>query len=38
VFHPETGGVLAGPPPRPLPRIELSEANGILYAVQETPG
>lgn len=37
VFHPETGGVLAGPPPRPLPRIELREDGGMLYAVRETP-
>jgi nitrite reductase/ring-hydroxylating ferredoxin subunit len=37
VFHPETGGVLAGPPPRPLPRIALSQEDGVLYALQETP-
>jgi Rieske Fe-S protein len=37
VFHPETGDVLAGPPPRPLPRIALREENGMLYAVEETP-
>ncbi|HEY9450531.1 MAG TPA: ubiquinol-cytochrome c reductase iron-sulfur subunit [Gemmatimonadaceae bacterium] len=36
VFHPETGDVLAGPPPRPLPKIELHEENGVLYAVSET--
>ena len=37
VFHPETGDVLAGPPPRPLPRIELREEDGMLYALRETP-
>lgn len=37
LFDPETGGVLAGPPPRPLPRIALREENGMIYAVQETP-
>jgi Rieske Fe-S protein len=36
VFHPETGDVLAGPPPRPLPKIELREENGTIYAVSET--
>lgn len=39
VFHPETGGVLAGPPPRPLPRIALEERGGMLYAMgEEAPG
>lgn len=37
VFHPETGDVLAGPPPRPLPRIALREEGGMLYAVEEVP-
>ncbi len=37
VFHPETGGVLAGPPPRPLPRIALEAENGMLYALKESP-
>ncbi|MBX6333443.1 MAG: ubiquinol-cytochrome c reductase iron-sulfur subunit [Gemmatimonadaceae bacterium] len=37
VFHPETGDVLAGPPPRPLPRIALRERDGVLYAVEEPP-
>jgi Rieske Fe-S protein len=36
VFHPETGDVLAGPPPRPLPKIELREENGTIYAVSES--
>lgn len=36
LFDPETGGVLAGPPQRPLPRIALREQEGMLYAVQET--
>lgn len=35
IFHPETGDVLAGPPPRPLPRIELREEAGVLYAVEQ---
>ncbi|MGH7617121.1 MAG: ubiquinol-cytochrome c reductase iron-sulfur subunit [Gemmatimonadaceae bacterium] len=38
LFNPETGGVLAGPPPRPLPRIALREKHGMLYAVEEAPG
>lgn len=37
LFDPETGGVLAGPPQRPLPRIALHEENGMLYADGETP-
>jgi Rieske Fe-S protein len=37
VFDPETGGVLAGPPPRPLPKIELEERDGVLYATGERP-
>ena len=37
VFHPETGDVLAGPPPRALPQIALREEGGTLYAVEETP-
>jgi nitrite reductase/ring-hydroxylating ferredoxin subunit len=36
LFDPETGGVLAGPPQRPLPRIALRENDGMLYAVEET--
>ena len=35
VFHPETGDVLAGPPPRALPQIALREEGGTLYAVEE---
>lgn len=35
VFDPETGSVLAGPPPRPLPRIMLREDGGMLYATEE---
>lgn len=34
-FEPETGDPIAGPPPRPLPRIELREDDGMLYAVAE---
>lgn len=37
VFDPATGEVLAGPPPRPLPKIVLREESGMLYAVEETP-
>lgn len=37
VFEPETGDVLAGPPPRPLPRIALHEEDGMLYAMDEAP-
>ena len=33
IFDPATGEVLAGPPPRPLPKIELREDNGTLIAV-----
>lgn len=36
LFDPETGGVLAGPPQRPLPSIALREREGMLYAVDET--
>ena len=36
-FEPETGSVLAGPPPRPLPKIALRETDGVLYATGETP-
>lgn len=35
VFDPETGSVLAGPPPRPLPRIMLREQGGMLFATEE---
>jgi Rieske Fe-S protein len=35
VFDARSGDVLAGPPPRPLPRIELSEDGGTLYAEAE---
>jgi Rieske Fe-S protein len=31
-FSIETGRVLQGPPPRPLPRIVLTERNGQIYA------
>jgi len=34
VFDPATGKVLAGPPPRPLPRIKLEiTEDGEIYAV-----
>ena len=32
-FDPSNGRVLAGPPPRPLPKIELVERQGGIYAV-----
>jgi Rieske Fe-S protein len=32
-FDAATGAVLQGPPPRPLPRVELAEADGQLVAV-----
>jgi nitrite reductase/ring-hydroxylating ferredoxin subunit len=32
-FDPRDGHVLAGPPPRPLPRIELAERPDGIYAV-----
>lgn len=32
-FDVQTGLVIAGPPPRPLPRIELRSEGGVLYAV-----
>ncbi|HLZ25453.1 MAG TPA: Rieske (2Fe-2S) protein [Ktedonobacterales bacterium] len=36
LFDAYSGNVLAGPPTRPLPIIQLVEHNGIIYAVQET--
>jgi nitrite reductase/ring-hydroxylating ferredoxin subunit len=38
VFDPATGGVLAGPPPRPLPPIRLRQDGETIYAVEELPG
>lgn len=35
VFDVNTGGVLAGPPTRPLPLIQIQVMNGIVYAVRE---
>jgi Rieske Fe-S protein len=32
-FSAVTGEVLAGPPPRPLPRIDLEERDDGIYAV-----
>jgi nitrite reductase/ring-hydroxylating ferredoxin subunit len=34
-FEPETGEVIAGPPPRPLPVIRLRNENGTIYALEE---
>jgi Rieske Fe-S protein len=36
-FDPATGEVLAGPPPRPLSRINLRIENQTIYAVEEVP-
>lgn len=36
-FDAATGGVLAGPPTRPLPIIELRIQDGVIYAVREVP-
>jgi nitrite reductase/ring-hydroxylating ferredoxin subunit len=36
-FDAATGDVLAGPPTRPLPTIELRSQNGIIFAVREVP-
>jgi len=35
LFDATTGDVLAGPPTRPLPLIQLAMQNGIIYAVKE---
>lgn len=37
VFSPETGAPLAGPPQRPLPRIDLDLRDGVLYATGVRP-
>src|SRR5215472_8455611 len=37
LFDAATGDVLAGPPTRPLPIIQLAIHNGVLYAVKEVP-
>jgi Rieske Fe-S protein len=34
-FDANTGNVLAGPPVRPLPTIELAVRDGVIYAVRE---
>lgn len=34
-FEPTTGEVIAGPPPRPLPRIRLENRNGKIYALEQ---
>jgi Rieske Fe-S protein len=36
-FSVETGRVLQGPPPRPLPRIQLEQRGGQIYAVGVHP-
>jgi Rieske Fe-S protein len=35
LFDAATGNVLAGPPLRPLPMIQLAISNGTIYAVKE---
>ena len=37
-FSVETGRVLQGPPPRPLPRITLAERSGQIFATGVDPG
>lgn len=37
IFEAATGEVIAGPPPRPLPTIEIAEEDGQIYAVEERP-
>lgn len=37
LFDATTGNVLAGPPTRPLPKIQLAIQNGTIYAVKEIP-
>ena len=36
-FDPRTGEPTAGPPERPLPRIQLEERDGQLFAIEEQP-
>jgi Rieske Fe-S protein len=38
VFDPETGEVVAGPPPRPLPRVELREDDEGIWAIGTSEG
>jgi nitrite reductase/ring-hydroxylating ferredoxin subunit len=37
VFDPATGEVVAGPPPRPLPKVILQERDGAIWAVGTEP-
>jgi len=37
VFSPQTGDVIAGPPPRALPRIVIEERDGVIVAIEEVP-
>lgn len=37
LFDAATGEVLAGPPTRPLPLIQLAIHDGVIYAVKEIP-
>jgi Rieske Fe-S protein len=36
-FDAETGRVLAGPPPRPLPVVEVEERSDGIYAIEARP-
>ena len=36
-FDPATGNVIAGPPPRPLDRIEIEERGGRIWAIARRP-
>ena len=35
LFDAATGNVLAGPPTRPLPAIQLARQDGVIYAIKE---
>jgi nitrite reductase/ring-hydroxylating ferredoxin subunit len=37
IFSPQTGDVIAGPPPRALPRIVIEERDGVVVAIEEVP-
>lgn len=37
LFDATTGDVLAGPPTRPLPKIQLAIQDGVIYAIKEIP-
>src|SRR5205823_5679623 len=37
VFEATTGAPLSGPPQRSLPKIQLRQQGGTIYAIEETP-